>query len=88
MQKHARTTAACVALTHRGRKVHLEVRDEGRGFDLSTVLAEQGPVERVGLSSMSERVALLGGELEIRSKPGAGTSVVAEVPLPATFKGR
>ena len=88
VQKHARTTAACVALTHRGRKVRLEVRDEGRGFDLSTVLAEQGPVERVGLSSMSERVALLGGELEIRSKPGAGTSVVAEVPLPATFKGR
>jgi signal transduction histidine kinase len=37
---------------------------------------------------MRERVALLGGELEIRSKPGAGTSVVAEVPLLTTFEGR
>jgi signal transduction histidine kinase len=42
----------------------------------------------MGLSSMRERVALLGGELEIRSKPGTGTSLVAEVPLPATFEAR
>jgi PAS domain S-box-containing protein len=88
VQKHAQTSAVCVALTQRGNKVRLEVRDEGRGFDPSAVLAEQGPVERVGLSSMRERVALLGGEFEIRSKPGAGTSVVAEVPLPATFQRR
>jgi PAS domain S-box-containing protein len=88
VQKHARTTMARVALTHRGGKVRLEVRDEGRGFDPSAVSGEEGPVERIGLSSMRERVALLGGELEIRSKPGAGTSLVAEVPLPATFEGR
>ena len=88
VQKHAQITAACVKLTQWGRKVRLEVRDEGRGFDPSAVSGEQGPVERMGLSSMRERVALLGGELEIRSKPGAGTSLVAEVPLPATFEGR
>lgn len=88
VRKHAQTTAACVALTQRGRKVRLEVRDEGRGFEPSAVLARQGPVERVGLSSMRERVALLGGEFEIRSKPGAGTSIVAEVPLPTTLEGR
>ena len=88
VQKHAQTTAADVKLTQWGRKVRLEVRDEGRGFDPSVVSGEEGPVERMGLSSMRERVALLGGELEIRSKPGAGTSLVAEVPLPATFEGR
>jgi PAS domain S-box-containing protein len=85
-QKHAQITVARVALTRRDGKVRLEVKDEGRGFDPSAVMAEQGPVERVGLSSMRERVALLGGELEIKSRPGAGTSVVAEVP--ATFEGR
>jgi PAS domain S-box-containing protein len=88
VQKHARTTAARVALTQWGGKVRLEIRDEGRGFDPAAVSGGEGPVERVGLSSMRERVALLGGELEIRSKPGAGTSLVAEVPLPATFEGR
>jgi signal transduction histidine kinase len=30
---------------------------------------------------MRERVALLGGEFEVRSKPGEGTTVVAEIPL-------
>jgi signal transduction histidine kinase/CheY-like chemotaxis protein len=84
VQKHARTTEARVALTRQGRKVRLEVRDEGRGFDPSAVSCEGSPVERVGLSSMQERIVLLGGELEIRSEPGAGTSVIAEVPLPAT----
>jgi signal transduction histidine kinase len=78
----------CVALTQRGRKVRLEIRDEGRGFDPSAALAEQGPVERLGLSTMRERVVLLGGELEIRSKSGAGTSIVAEVSSPAAFEGR
>jgi PAS domain S-box-containing protein len=88
VRKHAQTTEVRIALTQQGRKVRLEIRDEGRGFDPSAVLAEQGPVERVGLSSMRGRVALLGGELEITSKPGAGTSVVAAVPLPTTLEGR
>ncbi len=88
VQKHARTTEARVALTRQGRKVRLEVRDEGRGFDPSAVSGEGSPVERVGLSSMQERIVLLGGELEIRSEPGAGASVIAELPLPATFEGR
>ena len=43
---------------------------------------EAGPGERLGLSSMRERVGLLGGSLEIWSKPGNGTSVTAEIPLP------
>jgi signal transduction histidine kinase len=58
----------------------LEVQDSGRGFDPA---AQQGagPGERIGLSGMRERVALLGGQCEVRSRPGAGTRVVAVVPL-------
>jgi signal transduction histidine kinase len=41
-----------------------------------------GPGERVGLSSMRERITLLGGSFGIHSEPGGGTEVVAEVPLP------
>jgi signal transduction histidine kinase len=88
IQKYARTTEARVSLTRRGLKVRLEVRDGGRGFDPSAVSGEGSPVERGGLSSMRERVALVGGELEIRSEPGGGASVIAEVPLPPTFEGR
>jgi PAS domain S-box-containing protein len=84
--KHARTTKARLKLTRpEPDKVRLEVRDEGRGFDPWAVSGDGGgPGERIGLSSMQERVALLGGELKIESAPGRGTSVVAEVPLLAT----
>jgi PAS domain S-box-containing protein len=86
-RKHAGTERVRVVLARRDGRVRLEIRDWGRGFEPAEV--EQnvgGPGERVGLSSMRERVALLGGEFEIRSEPGAGTSVVAEVPLPPTME--
>ena len=82
IRKHAHTTKARVELTAPKGKVRLKVRDEGRGFEPSAPAGEgSGPGERVGLHSMRERVALLGGEIEIKSEPGVGTSVVAEVPL-------
>jgi signal transduction histidine kinase len=37
--------------------------------------------EGIGLLGMRERLALLDGRLEVESRPGAGTTVVAEVPL-------
>jgi signal transduction histidine kinase len=82
VRKHARTDRAHVALGRRGHGVRLQVRDWGRGFmpDDATDGADAG--EQVGLSSMRERVALLAGRFEIHSEPGAGTLVVAEVPLP------
>jgi signal transduction histidine kinase len=81
-RKHARAPRARVALRRRGRRIRLEVRDWGQGFDPAAV-ACGGPGERVGLSGMKERVALLGGRCEVRSRPGAGTRIVAEVPLRA-----
>ncbi len=84
VRKHAKTDQVHVALGRYDGLVRLEVRDWGRGFEPSEIKQGGGPGERVGLSSMRERIALLGGSLEIRSAPGAGTSVVAEVPLTTT----
>ena len=36
----------------------------------------------MGLNSMQERVAILGGSFQVQSRPGAGTSITVEVPLP------
>ncbi|MBA2714947.1 MAG: response regulator, partial [Rubrobacteraceae bacterium] len=79
--KHARTTRANVSHRRLGDRAYLEVRDRGRGFD--EALSAQNPRggEQVGLRGMRERVALLGGELKIHSRPGTGTTVVAEIPL-------
>ena len=83
VRKHAETDRVRVAIGRREGVVRLEVRDWGRGFCTSEVRGSAGPGETVGLSSMRDRVALLSGSLEIRSEPGTGTSVVAEIPLPA-----
>jgi PAS domain S-box-containing protein len=81
VRKHARAQKTHVALERRGQAVRLQVRDWGRGFAADGVTDGADPSEKVGLSSMRERVALLGGHFEIHSEPGAGTLVVAEVPL-------
>ncbi len=80
-RKHAETTKARVTLERREGNVHLEVKDFGRGFDPETPPPAGGPGERMGLTSMQERIALLGGNFEIRSRAGEGTTVVAELPL-------
>ena len=84
VRKHAGRTSVNIAIGRRADgAVRLEVRDQGQGFDPREIM-QGGPGERVGISSMRERVALLGGEFEVRSKPGAGTTVVAEIPLRMT----
>jgi signal transduction histidine kinase len=83
VRTHAKTDRVCVAIgCHKG-VVRLKVRDWGRGFRPSGVRGSAGPGETVGLASMRDRVALLNGSLQIRSEPGLGTSVVAEIPLSA-----
>lgn len=84
VRKHARTSRARVSLEHLGGTVRLLVRDEGSGFRPEEATNGAGPGEKVGLSGMRERIALLGGRFEIQTGPQAGTSVLAEVRLPAT----
>jgi signal transduction histidine kinase len=81
IRKHAQTRQVRIELHRLESEVCLEVRDYGRGFDQSAPFLESGPGERVGLTGMQERVALLGGSFEISSRPGAGTSVVVKIPL-------
>ena len=84
VRKHARASRAQVALERLGGTVRLLVQDEGRGFRPEEASNGGGPGERVGLSSMRERVSLLGGRFEIHSEPGTGTLVLAEVQLSST----
>jgi PAS domain S-box-containing protein len=55
-----------------GRRLFVEVADDGRGFDPDE---EPGAHEGSGLRGMRERAGLIGADLEIRSGPGAGTTV-------------
>jgi len=73
VRKHAKATAVQVNLTFADGGANLRVSDDGAGFDLA--LTARG----YGLSGMRARVADIGGTLDVRSAPGAGTTVTAEV---------
>jgi len=85
--KHSETEKAHVVLERvgdrRGGSVRLRVRDWGLGFRPYEEMSGGARGERVGLSSMRERAAVLGGTLEVSSEPGGGTLVKAEIPLPS-----
>ena len=72
--KHAHATRVSVLLTRKKGSVAAVVEDDGRGFDPAAV-----PDGGFGLVGMRERVAALGGRLELESG-GRGTTVAAEVP--------
>lgn len=76
VRKHARAGAAGVRFRVHGDWVHVEVSDDGRGFDVGSV---QGAAGHLGIVAMQDRVAALGGELQIRSRPGR-TTVEARLP--------
>jgi PAS domain S-box-containing protein len=81
VRKHADTTSVGLSIGRLGQEVRLRVRDRGRGFSETEMVRAGGPGERVGISGMQERVALLGGTFEVLSCPGSGTLIVARVPF-------
>src|SRR5215218_9081186 len=81
VHKHAPSARVRITLRRLNDSVRLQVRDWGPGFNPEEITDGGGPGERLGLSSMRERMALLGGHLEVHSRPGEGTEVVAEIPL-------
>lgn len=74
--RHSGAEHAEVDLAYDADTVTLRVADDGRGFEPA-----RGAGRGFGLRSMSERLARLGGNVEVESKPGSGTRVVCVCPL-------
>ena len=62
------------------REVTCLIRDDGRGFDPAVTCAPGGR-RGLGLEGLRERVARLGGALEVSSRPGRGTELKIRIPL-------
>jgi len=73
VRRHAGASSARVVLSYCDDEVRLEVSDDGTGFDPKL------PTAGYGLRGMRARVSEIGGELTVRSVPGSGTTVIAEV---------
>jgi signal transduction histidine kinase len=76
--RHARARHVAVTLATDGRQLHLTIRDDGVGFN------PDGQSKGMGMRNMSARVVMLGGTLTVRSRAGAGTTVLFSVPYDAT----
>jgi PAS domain S-box-containing protein len=75
--KHGGVPRAEVSLLRQSNALNLTVTDYGAGFDLQEAMRGPG----LGLTTMTERLKVLGGQLSIDSQPGRGTTVHAIAPL-------
>ncbi len=73
--KYSEGSAVVIAINLYNNKLHLSVRDNGKGFDSSTIRYGNG------LNNMAERAQSLQGKLTRQSAPGQGTEIVAELPI-------
>ncbi|MSQ10819.1 MAG: hypothetical protein EXR52_07440 [Dehalococcoidia bacterium] len=80
VMKHAASERVEVNIARTGRWLELVVRDWGLGPDAAS---QVGQGKRIGLTSIADRAALLGGSLRIESKPQQGTTLRVRLPVAA-----
>jgi CheY-like chemotaxis protein/anti-sigma regulatory factor (Ser/Thr protein kinase) len=81
VMKHGQTDHATVGVTVAKGVLRLVVTDQGAGFDLAAAAAKTDHVPHFGLFSIRERMKALGGDFELRSRPGEGTQATLVLPL-------
>jgi signal transduction histidine kinase len=72
--KHAHAAQVVVAMHQPDSRLVVEVRDDGRGFDLTTARG-------LGLASLADRMSIVDGAMFVDSAPGRGTTLRVEIPL-------
>ena len=78
--KYANAKNVSVILKYRGNKLITIIEDDGKGFDVDSVMLSAGE-QNLGLFGMYERASLIGGKLTIESQFGEGTTIFLELPL-------
>lgn len=78
--KHAQASRVSVHFERQGDILLLIIEDNGTGFD-SERLVKENAASGLGFTSMRERAALVGGELEIESSENGGTTIFVRIPF-------
>lgn len=84
IRQHAQARHASVLFTLDAEQVVLEIRDDGKGFQVPERWIELAREGHLGLLGISERTGAVNGELDVRSTPGHGTVVRVTAPPPET----
>jgi PAS domain S-box-containing protein len=81
--RHSNAQTVRVTVRREAAELHLAVEDDGAGFDVDAARERASRGHSLGLLGMEERATLAGGRIEIISRPGHGTRVVARFPIEA-----
>ncbi len=81
--KHSGISSAIVSLKEADGELRVGISDHGRGFDVASAMKQDGRRGSIGLRHVSERVKLLGGQIQIESQPGQGTDIRLQLPKSA-----
>jgi len=79
VRQHSHATRAQVSIDLSEDAIRLSVEDNGSGFEVNEVLSVR---KGIGLSTLRERVEMMGGQATIDSAPGRGTKVSLVIPIP------
>jgi signal transduction histidine kinase len=83
--RHAEAKMAQVIFKNHRKSVLMEIRDNGKSFNVQYVLLAKGK-KHLGVLGMRERVEMVGGTFKIESQAGQGTLVSAEIPFQPTSR--
>lgn len=79
--EHAEAKNVSISLECNASECVLEVKDDGKGFDVNKITKVDKGGRGAGLFTMKERARLVGGACNIRSQPGKGTRIAVKIPL-------
>jgi PAS domain S-box-containing protein len=80
IHRHSRASKASVTVECQGNEVSITISDNGKGFELPRQLSDFAGQGKLGLTGMAERTRLIGGELEVGSQIGKGTTIIVKAP--------
>lgn len=86
VRKHAQASEVNITVESNSSSVKMSIKDNGKGFSLSRLTGDLVREGKLGVLGMEERARLIGGNFQITSAPGKGTTVSAEAPIQTARK--
>ena len=78
VQRHSAASQASVTMEYQEGNIRVTITDNGKGFELPEQLSDFAGQSKLGLTGMAERAHLIGGELEVSSRIGEGTTITVK----------
>jgi two-component system sensor histidine kinase DegS len=82
IRKHAMANKVNLRLQFLENRLTVEIRDDGKGFDLNQTLNSAISVGHMGILGMKQRAEMLGGNFSIQTNEGAGTKIIFSFSVP------